>query len=59
MARGWEFSLEAAGALRAATFLLESLSNPLGARVGPGLVVVVIRSPFTDQIPILPSSTHG
>ena len=32
---------------------------PLGARFGPGLVVVVIRSPFTDQIPILPSSAHG
>ena len=54
-----ESSLEAAGALGAATLVLRSIPNPLGVRVGPGLGVVVIRSPFTDQIPILLSSAHG
>ena len=51
--------MEAAGALGAAAPILESIPNPLGARVGPGLGVVVIRSPMSDQIPILPSSAHG
>ena len=30
-----------------------------GMRVGPGLGMVVIRSPILDQIPILSSSAHG
>ena len=55
--------MEAAGALGVAAPILESiptpLPSPLGVRIGPGLSVVVIRSPFTDQIPILPSSAHG
>ena len=51
--------MEAAGALVVAAPILESILNPLGVWVGPGLGVVVIRSPFTDQIPILPSSAHG
>ena len=51
--------MEATGAIRAAAPILESIPKPLGLRVGPGFGVVVIRSPFTDQIPILPSSTHG
>ena len=46
--------MEAAGALRAAAPILESILNPLGVWVGPGLGVVVIRSPFTDHIQILP-----
>ena len=51
--------MEAAGALGAAAPILESIPNPPGVQVGPGLGVVVIRSPFTDQIPILLSSLHG
>ena len=51
--------MEAAGALWVAAPILESISNPPGVRVGPGLGVVVTRSPFTDQIPILLSSAHG
>jgi len=34
-------------------------TNPPGAQVGSRLGVVVRRSPLTDQISILPSSTHG
>ena len=33
-------------------------TKPPGARIGPGLGVVVRRSPFTVQTPILPSSAH-
>ena len=59
MALERESSLEAAGALGAAAPILESIPNPLGAWVGPWLGVVVIRSPFPYQIPILPSSANG
>ena len=38
---------------------INSNPHPLGARVGPGLGVVVLRFPFTDQILILPGSAHG
>ena len=41
--------MEAAGALRAAAPILESIPKPLGVRVGPGLGVVVIRSPFQTK----------
>ena len=41
--------MEAAGALRAAAPILESIQTPLGVRVGPGLGVVVIRSPFQTK----------
>ena len=41
--------MEAAGALRAAAPILESIPNPLGVRVGPVLGVVVIRSPFQTK----------
>ena len=38
--------MEAAGALRAAAPILGSIPNPLRMQIGPGLGVVVIRSPF-------------
>ena len=41
--------MEAAGALRAAAPIQESIPNPLGVRVGPGLGVIVIRSPFQTK----------
>ena len=41
------------------TYPRTNTKPPLGAGVGPGLGVVVIRPPFTDQIPILLSSAHG
>ena len=51
--------MEATGALRAAALILESILNPPGGvQVGLGLGVVVIRFPFTGQIPILLSSAH-
>ena len=42
-------SLEAAGALGVATPILESISNPSGVQVGPGLSVVVKRIPFQTK----------
>ena len=59
MALGWESSQDAAGDLGAAAPILESIPNLSLDADGLGQGVVVIRSPFTDQIPILPSSTHG
>ena len=41
--------MEAAGALRAAAPILESIPNPLGVRVGPGLGVVVRRTSFQTK----------
>ena len=51
--------MEAAGALVAVAPILESILHHLGVQVGPGLGVVVIRTPISDQIPILLSSAHG
>ena len=50
--------MEAAGALGAATSILESIPNPLGVQVGPGGCVVVIGTLLSDRIPILLSSAH-
>ena len=41
--------MEADGARVVAAPILESIPNPLGVRVGPGLGVVVIRSPFQTK----------
>ena len=46
MAYEWESSLEAAGALVVAAPILGSIPVSLGLQVGPGLGVVVIRTPF-------------
>ena len=51
-------SLEAAGALRAATPSLGSILNPLGLQVGPEGGVVVIGTLLSDQIPIPLSSAY-
>ena len=41
--------MEAAGALGVDKPILESIPNPLGMWVSPGLGVVVIRSPFQTK----------
>ena len=41
--------MEAAGALGVAAPILESISNPPGVQVGPGLGVVVRRTPFQTK----------
>ena len=41
--------MEAAGALGATAPILESISNPMGVRVGPGLGVVVRGTPFQTK----------
>ena len=41
--------MEAAGALVAATPILESILNPPEVQVGPELGVVVIRTPFQTK----------
>ena len=49
MALGRESSLEATGALVAPGPILESIPNPLEVWDGPGLGVVVIRTPFQTK----------
>ena len=51
MARGWESSLEADGALVAASPILGSIPTPLGLWVSLGLGVVVITTPFQTKFP--------
>jgi len=46
MAWEQECSLEAAGALVAAASVLGSFSTPLGVQVGPGLGMVITRTPW-------------
>ena len=41
--------MEAAGALGAAAPILDSISNPQGVQVGPGLGVVVRRTSFQTK----------
>ena len=55
---GWESSLEAAGALKAAATSLGLIPAPLGVQVSPGGRVVVIGTLLSDQIPDLLSSAH-
>ena len=41
--------METDGALEAVAPILESISNPSGVQVGPGLGVVVRRTPFQTK----------
>ena len=49
--------METVGALGAAAPILESIQTPLGVRVGPGLGVVVRRTPF--QTKFQPAGFHA
>ena len=51
--------MEAAGALRAAALILESIPNPPGGAGWSWVGCGCHKVPISDQIPILPSSVHG